>query len=120
MGQFVETTSISWPVKVELPIAGSATKKRIEKFNVTFRVRDRDERIDQLKKIPDLKNASQEEIMEYELQAAESMIEDMEGWDIENLEFTPDNVAKVMNSPYYFRAIMKANAEAQNGGAVKN
>jgi hypothetical protein len=105
---------------VELPVSGSATKKRIEKFNIKFRVRDRDERLEHFKKIPDLKTATQEDVMDYELQVTEAVVEDIEGWDLENLEFTPDNVAKVMNQPYYFKAVMKAHNEAQNGGAVKN
>lgn len=118
MGRFIETNTINWPVKVKIPKGNGSKQTDTEVFNVKFRLLTAEERED----MPnyDEKNFSAEETEEYVRKTSEIAINTIEGWDLDNLEYTPANLEKVLNNNFYRKAILKACWEAQNGGETKN
>lgn len=120
MGIFREVNVVEWPVKVYLPVSGNKKKKDTETFNIKFRIMDEEERRENQNAIPDLKDATPQEIAEFERKQIEIAVNNIEGWDLQNLEFTPDNLEKVINNHFYLKAILAAHREVQSGGELKN
>lgn len=120
MGQFVEVNEITWPVKVKLPVKGKVNKFDIQKFNVTFHVMDPEERDAHIAEVMLPADASPEDRREAQRKGIELVINNVADWDIENLEFSDENLEKVMNNHFYREAIMAAHIAAQNGGELKN
>jgi putative N-acetylmannosamine-6-phosphate epimerase len=120
MGRFVETNEITWPVKVKLPVKNKVNKFTFEKFNVTFHVMNPDERDAHMADVMLGKDPSVEDVTEARRKGLEIVVSNISGWDLEDMEFTDDNLERVMNNHFYREAIMKAHIEAQNGGEAKN
>jgi hypothetical protein len=119
MGIFRETNTIKWPAVAKVPRGDGSKKLDHETFNITVALLPVDERQAMFAKAPG-KEATPEESQEFERFSLEVIVNNIEGWDLQNLEFNPANLEKVLNNAFYRVAIMNAFWAAQNGGEVKN
>jgi hypothetical protein len=124
MGQFRKVQAMFWRVKVR--VATAANKFATEMIDIKYVRLGREELDDLVTRTNPSEDMDRDEASRAQHDAVQEIIDNyIVDWKIEDesgepIEFTPENLAMVMNHMDYSSAIMKGFWAFQRGGAAKN